>query len=317
MPNVCLTELPGEEGEIADAVRGHPQQPTIRRLGLVVHPTRRLETVLEEIGAWAFTQEVTVGQVAVPGQTRRVADPVATADCDLLIALGGDGTALVALHAGAPSSRPVLGVACGSVGVLMSVVADRLPWALEQIATGRWTPVAVPGLDVGGDGGQGPVAINDLVVIRDGPGQVIVSVDVDGVLYARVAGDGLVVATPLGSSAYTMASGGPILAPGAEAMAVTPLAAHGGSCPPLVAGIGSRLTLTVEPGHGGVRHEVDGRPTPIEGRLLTIGWRPDYATLVRLADEEPRLTGLRRRGLVLDSPRVLVRAARGAEDAER
>lgn len=301
---------------MADAVRGHPQHPTIRRLGLVVHPTRRVERVLEEIGAWASAHGVTVGQIAVPGQTRQVADPVEAAGCDLLLALGGDGTALVALHAGAPSSRAVLGVACGSVGVLMSVAGERVPWALEQIATGRWTPVAVPGLDVDGDGAQGVVAINDLVVIRDGPGQVIVSVDVDGVLYARVAGDGLVVATPLGSSAYTMASGGPILAPGAEGMAVTPLAAHGGSCPPLVAGIGSRVTLTVEPGHGGVRHEIDGRPTPIEGRLLTIRWRAHYATLVRLAEEEPRLTGLRRRGLVLDSPRVLVRAARRAEDAE-
>ena len=300
---------------MADAVRGHPQHPTIRRLGLVVHPTRRVERVLEEIGAWASAQEVTVGQIAVPGQTRQVADPVEAAACDLLLALGGDGTALVALHAGAPSSRAVLGVACGSVGVLMSVAGERVPWALEQIATGRWTPVAVPGLDVDWDGAQGVVAINDLVVIRDGPGQVIVSVDVDGVLYARVAGDGLVVATPLGSSAYTMASGGPILAPGAEGMAVTPLAAHGGSCPPLVAGIGSRVTLTVEPGHGGVRHEIDGRPTPIEGRLLTIGWRAHYATLVRLAEEEPRRSPVSR-GLVLDSPRVLVRAARASEDAE-
>ena len=96
-------------------------------------------------------------------------------------------------------------------------------------------------------------------------------------------------------------------------MAVTPLAPHGGSCPPLVAGTGSRLTLTVEPGHGGVRHEVDGRPAAIEGRVLDIGWRAGYATLVRLADGEPRLAGLRRRGLVIDSPRVLVRDARAGE----
>jgi NAD+ kinase len=96
-------------------------------------------------------------------------------------------------------------------------------------------------------------------------------VSVDGVLYARIAGDGLVVATPLGSSAYTMAAGGPILAPGAERMAVTPLAPHGGSCPPLVAGTSSHLALTVEPGHSGVRHEIDGRPNAIEARRLTIG----------------------------------------------
>ena len=210
MPNVS-DGAPWKEGRYGGRRARVPTAAAIRRLGLVVHPTRRVERVLEEVGAWASAHGVTVGQIAVPGQTRQVADPVEAAACDLLLALGGDGTALVALHAGAPSSRAVLGVACGSVGVLMSVAGERVPWALEQIATGRWTPVAVPGLDINWDGGQGVVAINDLVVIRDGPGQVVVSVNVDGVLYARVAGDGLVVATPLGSSAYTMASGGPSL----------------------------------------------------------------------------------------------------------
>jgi NAD kinase len=175
-----------------------------------------VERALEEVGAWASANGLTVGQVQIPGQTRRVADPVAPAACDLVVALGGDGTALAALHAAAPSSRPVLGVACGSVGVLMSVPADRAVWALEEVAADRWAPVAVPGLEVvWGQAGR-EVAINDLAVLRDGPGQIIVSVTVDDVLYARMAGDGLVVATPLGSSAYTMAAGGPILAPGAR-----------------------------------------------------------------------------------------------------
>jgi NAD+ kinase len=300
---------------VSGSGRAPARTPTLRRLGLVVHPTRRLDGVLEEVDAWASSHGVTVGQIQMPGRARQVADPADPATCDLLLALGGDGTALAALHAGAPSSRPVLGVACGSVGALMSVAGERVPWALEQIAAGRWTPVGVPGLDVGWGEARGAVAINDLVVIRDGPGHLIVSVEVDGVLYARVAGDGLVVATPIGSSAYTMAAGGPIMAPGAEGFAVTPVAAHGGSSPPLVAGIGSHLTLTVEPGHGGVRHEIDGHRTAVEGSLLTVGWRPGYASLVRLAEEEPRLTGLRRRGLLVDSPRVLARAARPAEDA--
>jgi NAD+ kinase len=93
-------------------------------------------------------------------------------------------------------------------------------------------------------------------------------------------------------------------------MAVTPLAPHGGSCPPLVAGRETRLSIEVQPGYGGVRYEVDGRPTAVDTHELEIGMRTSYATLVRLADEEPRLAGLRRRGLVLDSPRVLVRQAR-------
>jgi NAD+ kinase len=66
----------------------------------------------------------------------------------------------------------------------------------------------------------------------------------------------------------------------------------------------------VEPGYGGVRYELDGRPTATDTHELEIGMSANYATLVRLANEEPRLAGLRRRGLVLDSPRVLVRQAR-------
>ena len=284
------------------------EQSSLRQLGLVVHPTRHVESVVEEIGAWASAHGLTVGQVPVPGQTRQVADPVEAAACDLLLALGGDGTVLNALHAGAPKSRPALGVALGSIGALTLVSVERLAWALEQIATGRWTPVDIPALDVAWGEAHGGVAINDVAIVRDGPGQILVSITVDGVLYARLAGDGLVVATALGSSAYTMAAGGPILAPGTEGMVVTPLATHGGSCPPLVAGSASHLTLTIEPGYGGVRYELDGRPTDVEGPLLTVRHRERYATLVTLAEAEPRLTGLRRRGLVLDSPRALLRA---------
>jgi NAD+ kinase len=280
------------------------------QVGLVVHPTRRIDGVLEEIAAWASAGGMKVGQVIVPGQTRRVADPVDAAACDLLIAIGGDGTALTAVHAGAVASRPVLAVACGSIGVLASVTAERLSWALEQVAAGRWTAMPVPGLDFAWESEPGGVAINDLIVIRDGPGQIIVSIAVDDVLYARVAGDGLVVSTALGSSAYNMAAGGPILAPGAEGMAVTPLAAHGGFCPAVVAGRESRLTLEIEVRYGGARCEVDGHRTPVAGSVLTVRHRGDYATRVELADEEPRLTGLRRRGLVVDSPRVLVRDTR-------
>jgi NAD+ kinase len=277
-----------------------------------VHPTRHLERVLEDVGAWASARGMELGQVHVEGQTRRVAEPVEAGTCDLLIAVGGDGTTLAALHAGAPESRPVLGVACGSIGVLTSVAADGVTSALDQVDSGRWTPVDVPGLELAWGDEHAAVAINDVVVIRDGPGQMLVSVTVDEVLYARVAGDGMVVATALGSSAYTMAAGGPLLAPGASGIVVTPLAPHGGSCPPLVAGRDSQLTLTIDPGYGGVRYEIDGRRTTVDAGVLSARLRPAYATLVRLAEEEPRLTGLRRRGLVVDSPRVLVREARAA-----
>jgi NAD+ kinase len=286
----------------------------LRQVGLVVHPTRPLETALGELGAWASAHGLMIGQVPVPGQTREVADPVAAAACDLLLAIGGDGTALSALHAAAPALSPVLGIAGGSIGVLTSVSVDRIAWALDEFAAGRWTPLAIPGLDVTWAEAQTAVAVNDVAVIREGTGQIMVSIALDDVLYAELAGDGVVVATALGSSAYTMAAGGPLLAPGADGMAVTPLSTHGGSCPALVAGSGSRVTLTVQPRQGGVRCELDGRRSPVEGHVLTIQHRRDYATLVTLDGEEPRLTGLRRRGLVRDSPRVVVWGGRSGSE---
>ena len=286
--------------------------PVLRRVGLVVHPTRPVQGVLDEIDAWAAGHDITVGQVPARGQTREVADPLDAASCDLLLGVGGDGTALAALHAGAPMSTPVLGIACGSIGVLTSVTADRVEWALDQIASERWTPLAVPGLDVVWGEADGEVAINDVAVVRDGVGQIVVSIAVDDVLYAELAGDGVVVASALGSTAYTMAAGGPILAPGADGVVVTPLATHGGSCVPLVAGVGSSVTVTVAPGHVGARCELDGHRSSMEGNVVTVRHRPDYATLVTLAEEEPRLTGLRRRGLVRDSPRARVRDVRAA-----
>jgi NAD+ kinase len=280
------------------------------RLGLVVHPTRPVDRVLEAVREWAASRGVVVGQVPTDGHMRRVADPVEAAECDLLIALGGDGTTLVALHAGAAAGRPVLSVACGSVGVLTAVTGDQVVSALDEVATGAAGRAEIPALDVAWNGGPSTAAINDVAVLRGGPGQLLVSIAVDDDLYARVAGDGLVVATPLGSSAYTMAGGGPILAPGTAGIAVTPLAAHGGSVPPLVAGRDSRLRVTLAPGHGGVRCEVDGRAALVHGTELTVSWRAGYAELVALDGAESRLAGLRRRGLVVDSPRVLVRDRR-------
>ena len=287
----------------------------LRQIGLVAHPSRDVGWALSEIEAWAAEHGVRIGQIPTDGQSRRLAEPVQAPDCDLVLALGGDGTTLIALHTGARVDRPVLGVACGSVGVLTSVHADRARWALEEVAEGRFTAEPVPALQVAWEGGAG-VAINDLVVVRNGAGQVLVAVRVDGELYARIAGDGLIVATELGSSAYNMAAGGPILAPAVDGIAVTPLATHGGSAPPLVAARTSSVALEVEPGYGGVRYELDGRPVEIAGHALTVVRSETYAAIVTLEGEEPRFTGLRRRGLLLDSPRVLVRDGRADSDAE-
>ena len=289
----------------------------LNRVGLVVHPHRALDQALDTVRQWAAENHADVVQVRIDGQERIVGDPGLAASCDVILALGGDGTTLAALHAAAPAGKPVLGVACGSLGALTATTADRLDEALHAFSAGDWRPRRLPGVAVAADGGEPEVALNDLVVVRRGASQVAVGIHVDGQLYVRFAGDGIVIATPLGSSAYTMAAGGPIVAPGAASMVLTPLAPHGGCCPPLVVGAESEVTLEVEPGHGGARIEFDGQIQDLEPHRLEVRWQPDHATLVEFGDAEPLLAGLRRRRILMDSPRVLARDDRAETTTRR
>jgi NAD+ kinase len=289
---------------------------SLTRLGLVVHPRRELNKALDTLQRWSDEHGVDVVQVPAAGQDRTVADPGDPADCDVIIALGGDGTTLAALRTGAAAGRPVMGVACGSLGALTAVTADDLAAALDRLAAGDWTPRPLPALAVESDGSETWMGVNDVVVVRQGAGQISADVHVDGELFIRFAGDGLVAATPLGSSAYTLAAGGPVLAPGGSGLVLTPLSPHGGCCPPLVAAATSRLTIALEPGHGGARIELDGqihgRVEPHAPRTLTVSLRDSHATLVALGGEESLLAGLRRRRVIMDSPRILAREDREA-----
>lgn len=282
----------------------------ITRIGVVVHPHRRLERALETLRAWTEAHGADVVQIPIRGQDRVVAPAGDAASCDLVVALGGDGTTLAALHAAASHRLPVLGIACGSLGALTATSAEATDEALTKIAAGAWHRRVLPGVGVSADGSEPHVAINDLVVVRKGANQVVVGIHVDGELYVRFAGDGVVLSTPLGSSAYTMAAGGPMLAAGTEAIVVTPVAAHGGSTPPLVVGAGNTVTIEIEGGFGGARIEFDGQIKDFEPHVLTTSWCADYATLVRFDGAESAFAGLRRRRILMDSPRVLARDER-------
>jgi NAD+ kinase len=283
------------------------------RIGLVVHPRRDLGRALAIVSDWAKANGAEVIQVGVPGQEREVAPLGYAEDCDLVIALGGDGTALAALRAAAPSHRPVLGVACGSLGALTTTTADRLDDALRRISKGKWRPRRLPAVAADG-AGDTLRAVNDLVIVRASAGQVAIEIVLDGERYVRFAGDGLVAATPLGSTAYTLGAGGPMLAPGTKGLVLTPLAPHGGVCPPVVTAPRHRVEVKVDPGHGGARVELDGQVNAVVERMQTaafsLRFENEFATLVSFGEEEPLLAGLRRRRILLDSPRVLAREQR-------
>jgi NAD+ kinase len=289
----------------------------MERVGVLVHPTRPVHDALEVLEGWTAERGMELVQIPA-GEQPRVAPPGEVSACDLITALGGDGTILKGLHAAARTGTPVLGVAYGSLGALTTVAQRELRAGLDRYAAGDWRPRRLPALAVGDDHAHLASAINDLVLARRGGTQLVLDVCVDGELYVRLAGDGIVVATPLGSSAYSMAAGGSLLAAGTTAFLCTPLAMHGGCAPPLVVADDRQVTLEVHPGHGGFYLDIDGFRVETEAQRFAVSNEHSYATLVGLDDSRTGIPGLRERGLISDSPRLLGRDNRAlqAEDAE-
>ena len=278
------------------------------RLALVVHPSRPIDEPLQVLRRWAQEHRIEVVQIQSPGGSERELTPRGELEGgDLAVALGGDGTVLSALRAAASAGTPVLGVACGSLGALAAVHGDRLEEALERFRGGDWHPRRLPALAIRPADSPDEWAVNDFVIVRHGSGQAVVELYVDDELYVRLAGDGLIVATPVGSSAYSMAAGGPLLAPDTPAFVCTPLAMHGGSSPPLVVPATSSVRVEVQHSFAGFDVELDGHAYPIEDVSYGISLAEERVTLVSLDQGGAGLTGLRKRGLIADSPRVLAR----------
>jgi NAD+ kinase len=276
-----------------------------RQVGLVVHPSRSIEKPLRLVREWCAAHGVEIVQIQAAYQQRQVAETGEPGDSDLIVSIGGDGTTLAALRTAAHVHRPVLGIACGSLGALAAVAVADVTEAMDRFSRGDWLSRTFPALSVARGGADPLFALNDIAVVRDGGGQVRVTAHVDGVLFARLAGDGVVVSTPIGSSGYTISAGGPLVAGDIEAFVLTPLPKHGGFVPPLVIGPGSELILDVMTGYAGARLEIDGQEVDQHVRSLALKMRREVATMVSFADQEPVVTGLRRRRIILDSPRVV------------
>lgn len=292
------------------------QQPS--RIALVPHPTRPIGAPLEALERWAGANGLDVVQIPTAGgRERELARRAELEPGDLVVALGGDGTVLAALRVAAPHNAPVLGVACGSLGALTSAHSERLEHALHRVHGGDWTPRRLPALRIHPADAPDEWALNDFVIVRRGAGQVVVNVSVDDELYVRLAGDGLVVASPLGSSAYSMAAGGPLLAAGTLAVVCTPLAMHGGSAPPLVVPATANVRVEVHPRFAGFDIEIDGRAYPLQALDYRLSVQEEKVTLVSFGELGLGIHGLRQRRLITDSPRILVRDERSARAARR
>lgn len=152
---------------------------------------------------------------------------------ELVVVLGGDGTFLSAAGriARAGNEVPVLGVNFGSLGFLTEVTLEELQSSIETAIEGHPridTRMMLHARIMEGDiGRQDFVALNDIVITRGTLSRIIdLSVSVDGEFVARFRADGLIIASPTGSTAYNLAAGGPIVHPSLQALVLTPIAPH-------------------------------------------------------------------------------------------
>jgi NAD+ kinase len=184
-------------------------------------------------------------------------------DCDLVVSIGGDGTFLYAARGA--GSTPILGVNLGEVGFLNAIAPEE---AVETVVaevehvqkTGSARTRAMPRLRASGDGWELSPALNEVVVQgghRGGGGGGHFEVHIDGSLYTEGHSDGILVATPTGSTAYNLSEGGPLVHPAVGGLVVTGMAQDDGM-PPLVVGADSDVTVTLRDAAAGVAVS-DGR----------------------------------------------------------
>ena len=203
-------------------------------------------------------------------------------DPDLCLVLGGDGSILWALRQYAGTGVPVFGINFGTIGFLAAAERDQLDVGLRAAFGGDFEVLDLPGLEVAGTGG---VALNDITFSRRPYGRVAeLSYRIAGEEVGNVRCDGLVAATPTGSTGYNLANGGPILAWGVEGYVVSYIAPHTLTARALVVAPGDVLHVGNATGREAVEIALDGEQL---GELA-----PGAEAEVRFRDRAGRLAQL-------------------------
>jgi NAD+ kinase len=157
------------------------------------------------------------------------ADPAALArKTDLLLVFGGDGTMLRMIRETNDSGTPILGINLGRLGFLTAISAKDIAAGLEKLWRNDFVIESQPLVEAEGQGHAIRMfALNDVVISRGAVSRLIeLEVSVNDQELTCYRGDGLIVSSPTGSTAYSLSAGGPIISPGAEVFAITPICAH-------------------------------------------------------------------------------------------
>jgi NAD+ kinase len=205
------------------------------------------------------------GHVDIRGVCLKGDADIAAIATDLVVVLGGDGAILAAARRLGGSAAPVLGINFGKLGFLAGVRASELEEAAREVIVARRYRVSrrmrLTATLRRSNGGAPKVSLglNDAVVERWDPRSLSIELHVDGELATTYRGDGVIVATPTGSTAHSLAAGGPIVEPEMEAFVVSPMCAHSIANRPLVLGGAQVIRLRVLGGSKRPGLAVDGQ----------------------------------------------------------
>jgi NAD+ kinase len=247
-----------------------PAPPRFKHIGLISRPRRsNLTAVVPALLDWLKARNIevtydqeTAGALPKPakGHTR---EAVASAS-DLLLVLGGDGTLLAAARVAAPKGIPILPINMGSLGFLTSFMLEELYPALDDILAGRLTISERVMLHVelhrAGKSFDKQSVLNEVVVNKGALARMIeVELMIDEVFVCRYRADGLIVASPTGSTAYSLSAGGPIVHPSVESFIITPICPHTLSDRPVVVRDTSVIEMKLSAGTESVYLTLDGQ----------------------------------------------------------
>lgn len=211
--------------------------------------------------------------------------------CQLLIILGGDGTILSGLDYAIENDLPILGINLGRLGFLTELETDELDeGVIDRLLTGDYavdtrTTMMVEGWDY-----RKFFALNDIVITRATSSVRILSLEyqANGAMVDCISGDGLIVATATGSTAYSLSAGGPVVQPGLECFVLTPICPHTLNARPVVVSADERITVRMLDDRGGAQAVLDGRRAIILDREqpeITIRRSVRQARFVRLNEK--------------------------------
>lgn len=218
-----------------------------------------------------------------PGEGLELNAPV-TADVDICFVLGGDGTILSALRTFAGTGVPVFAVNYGEIGFLATVDREEAEAGFRRAFAGDFDVLPLPGIELSGGRGKW-VAINDVSMHRQ-PGKRVADLEywVGADEIGRVRCDGLVVATPAGSTGYNLANGGPVMAWGVEGFVVSFIAPHSLTARALIVAPQDVLVIRNRSREEPVDVTVDGRPVCVlpPGEDIEARFRGDRGTLAQI-----------------------------------